>query len=108
MNTIGLLLLASPASRRIAWLNVACVLCFIGIWIEKGMGLIIPGFVPTPLGQVVEYLPSVNETLICLGIWSLGALMFSWMVHVAVPILNGSLRAHSPLPDSSQPTATPS
>ncbi|MBL9172142.1 MAG: polysulfide reductase NrfD [Verrucomicrobiales bacterium] len=106
MNTLGLLLLVSPASRRILWLNVACVLCFIGIWIEKGMGLIIPGFVPTPLGQVVEYLPSVNETLVCLGIWSLGALMFSWMVHVAVPILNGSLRAQPPLSNASQPTAT--
>jgi molybdopterin-containing oxidoreductase family membrane subunit len=57
------------------------------------MGLIVPGFVPTPLGQVVEYLPTLNETLVCLGIWAFGALMYSWMVHVAIPIMNGSLRA---------------
>ncbi len=100
LNLLGLLLLITPASRNITWLNLACVVCFVGIWIEKGMGLIIPGFVPTPLGQIVEYLPSLNETLVCLGIWALGALMFSWMVHVAVPILNGSLRAH---PDLSSP-----
>lgn len=93
LNTIGLALLISPFSRRIVGLNLACLTCFIGIWTEKGMGLIIPGFVPSPLGQVVEYLPTVNETLVCLGIWAFGALMFSWMLHVAIPIMNGSLRA---------------
>jgi len=97
LNTFGLLLLLTPASRKIAWLNVACVCCFVGIWIEKGMGLIIPGFVPTPLGQVVEYLPTVNETLVCLGIWAFGTLMFTWMLHVAIPIMNGSLRANPEL-----------
>lgn len=105
LDLLGLVLLVTPASRNIAWLNVACVVCFVGIWIEKGMGLIIPGFVPTPLGQVVEYLPTLNETLVCLGIWALGALMFSWMVHVAVPILNGSLRALPDLSPSPEPSA---
>jgi len=46
---------------------------------------------------VVEYLPTLNETLVCLGIWSFGALMFSWMLHVAIPIMNGSLRANPEL-----------
>jgi molybdopterin-containing oxidoreductase family membrane subunit len=93
LDFIGLALLISPWSRRIAGLNIACVACFIGIWIEKGFGLIIPGFVPSALGQIVEYLPSSNETLVCLGIWAFGTLMFSWMLHVAIPIMNGSLRA---------------
>lgn len=105
LDLIGLLLLVTPASRNIVWLNLACVVCFVGIWIEKGMGLIIPGFVPTPLGQIVEYLPSLNETLVCLGIWALGALMFSWMVHVAVPILNGSLRSQPDLSASPESSA---
>jgi hypothetical protein len=94
---IGLVLLITPLSRKIAALNVACVACFIGVWIEKGMGLIIPGFVPSPLGQVVEYLPTLNETLVCLGIWAFGALLFSWMVRVAIPIMNGSLCARPEL-----------
>jgi molybdopterin-containing oxidoreductase family membrane subunit len=97
LDVIGLILLVTPASRKIGWLNLACVACFIGIWTEKGMGLIIPGFVPSPLGQVVEYLPTLNETLVCLGIWAFGALMFSWMLHVAIPIMNGSLRANPDL-----------
>lgn len=96
LNLAGLTLLLGPWSTRIAWLNLACILSFVGIWIEKGMGLIIPGFVPTPLGDVVEYLPSVNETIVCLGIWTFGALLYSWMLHVAIPILDGRLRAHRP------------
>ena len=98
LDFLGLVLLVSPWSRRIAGLNLACGACFIGIWIEKGFGLIIPGFVPSALGQIVEYLPSRNETLVCLGIWAFGALMFSWMLHVAIPIMNGSLRAQPGLP----------
>ncbi len=94
MNSIALVMLLSPLTRKLGWLNVACVLLFVGIWIEKGMGLIVPGFVPTPLGDVVEYLPSVNETLICMGIWAAGALMYSWMLHVAIPIMKGELRAN--------------
>lgn len=93
LDTLGLLLLITPLSQKIAGLNVACAACFVGIWIEKGMGLIIPGFVPSPLGQVVEYLPTLNETFVCLGIWAFGLLLYSWMLHVAIPILNGSLRA---------------
>jgi len=100
LDLVGLTLLVTPLSRKIPGLNIACIASFIGIWIEKGMGLIIPGFVPTPLGQVVEYLPSANETLICLGIWAFGALLYSWMLHVAVPIMNGRLRAQVLQPKS--------
>jgi molybdopterin-containing oxidoreductase family membrane subunit len=98
LDVIGLLFLVTPLSRHIVGLNIACVACFVGIWIEKGMGLIIPGFVPSPLGQIVEYLPTLNETLICLGVWAVGALMLSWMLHVAIPIMNGSLRENPDAP----------
>lgn len=66
-------------------------LCIAGIWIEKGMGLVIPGFVPTPLGAIVEYTPTLNETLICLGIWALGLLCYTVFLRMAVPILQGRL-----------------
>ncbi len=98
LNIGALVVLMSPLSREFIPLNLACVALIIGIWIEKGMGLIVPGFIPTPLGQIVEYTPSTNETLICVGIWAFGALMYSWMLHVAIPIMRGDLRA---APDSS-------
>ncbi len=101
LEVSALALFVTPWSRRIGWLNLACVLAFVGIGIEKGMGLIVPGFVPSPLGEVVEYAPTWNEFLVVLGIWSFGALMYSWMLRVAIPIMDGSLAAGtaSPLED---------
>jgi molybdopterin-containing oxidoreductase family membrane subunit len=93
MNLVAMILLVLPISQKLGVLNIACLLLFVGIWIEKGMGLIIPGFVPTPLGQVVEYQPTLNETLVCMGIWAFGALVYSWMLRMAIPILNGQLSA---------------
>ena len=67
------------------------MLAIVGIWIEKGMGLVVPGFIPTPLGEIVEYSPSLNETLICLGIWAFGFLAYTVFLRMSVPILQGRL-----------------
>jgi len=90
-NLIAMFLLMLPLSRSLKWLNVTCVLCIIGIWIEKGMGLVIPGFIPTPLGAMIEYTPSLNETLVCIGIWAFGLLCYTIFLRMSVPILQGQL-----------------
>ena len=101
LNLTALVLLMLPLSRRLKWLNLACVMCIVGIWIEKGMGLVIPGFIPTPLGEMVQYLPSLNETLVCIGIWAFGLLSFTLFLRMTVPILQGELsRANEPKPVS--------
>ena len=91
MNLVATVLLVIPASRGLKVLNIACVLAIVGIWIEKGMGLIVPAFVPTPLGEVVEYTPTIRETLICLGIWAFGLLYYTITVRVSVPVLAGEV-----------------
>ncbi|HMD62207.1 MAG TPA: cyclic nucleotide-binding domain-containing protein, partial [Opitutaceae bacterium] len=91
LNIGAMLILMLPLSRRLKWLNVACLMCIFGIWIEKGMGLVIPGFVPTPLGEIVEYVPTWNETLVCTGIWAFGLLCFTVFLRMSVPILQGEL-----------------
>jgi len=91
LNLIGMVLLILPISRSLKWLDVACVCCIVGIWIEKGMGLVIPGFIPTPLGAIEEYSPSLNETLVCLGIWAFGLLCYTLFLRMAVPILQGRM-----------------
>ena len=63
----------------------------------RGLALTSASWYATPLGDVVEYLPTVNETLVCMGIWAFGALIYSWMLHVAIPILKGQLRDHVPV-----------
>lgn len=93
LESIAAVILIVPRlATRMVWLNIACVFSIFGIWVEKGMGLIVPGFLPTPLGEIVEYAPTLNETMICLGIWSFGILLFSWMLHLAIPIMAGTFR----------------
>lgn len=99
-NLVAMVILVMPVSRSLRWLDVACVLSIVGIWIEKGMGLVIPGFIPTPLGAIVDYVPSLNETLVCLGIWAFGLLCYTVFLRMSVPILQGQLsKANEDLPE---------
>lgn len=65
----------------------ACVLAFVGIWIEKGMGLIVPGFIPSTLHQVVEYSPSLVEWKVTAGIWAFGLMVFTVATKIAISVL---------------------
>lgn len=73
-------------------LMAGCCATIVGMWIEKGMGHVIPGFIPSSLGEIVEYSPSLNETLVCAGVWAVGGLLLTLMLKVAVPIEFGGLR----------------
>lgn len=90
-DALATLLLVLPASRGLRWLNAACILAIVGVWIEKGMGLIVPAFIPTPLGEIVEYVPTLREVLVCLGIWAFGLLLYTIFVRISVPVLAGEL-----------------
>jgi Ni/Fe-hydrogenase subunit HybB-like protein len=73
-------------------LNIGCVLIIIGVYIEKGMGLIVPGFIPDALGEIYEYSPTTSEIIITMGIWAIGALIYTLLLKFAVPIYTGKLR----------------
>ena len=93
LNVIAvIILMINPLRRRTLTLNVACVFVFIGIWIEKGMGLVIPGFVPTPLGEIFEYKPTMVEYSVSAAIWALGVLMFTLLAKAVIAIEQGKLR----------------
>lgn len=87
------LLLLIPRTRKNAiTLNLGCLLIYTGTYIEKGMGLLIPGFTPDSLGEIREYTPSMTEILVSAGVFSLGFLLYTIMLKVAVPVMLGEFR----------------
>jgi Ni/Fe-hydrogenase subunit HybB-like protein len=79
-------LLVPRLRRREPVLAVTCAMVFISLWIDKGLGLIVGGFVPSPLGAVTRYVPTPTEVLIVLGIWALGFLMVTVFYKIALSV----------------------
>jgi molybdopterin-containing oxidoreductase family membrane subunit len=87
------LFLIFPAYRRnYKVLPILCVTTFAGIWIEKGMGLVVPGFIPSPIGEVSEYSPTFVEVLMTLGIWAFGFFILTILLKGAIGILLGDIK----------------
>ncbi len=102
-NVTALVIFMVPILRQsMPLLAAGCVFAFSGVFIEKGMGLLLPGQTPDMLGEVYAYGPSLNEVLVGAGIWAIGALLFTLMVKVASAITRGEFR-YSPTPDHRAP-----
>lgn len=93
LNVLALLALVSRKfeNRGMVVRNLPLVMLIAAIWIEKGMGLVFPGFIPTPLGEIVEYLPSLNEVVVSLGIWGVGLTIMTVLIKHAVDIETGEV-----------------
>ena len=96
LNTLAFLLFIVPAARK-NWitLNIGCLAIYAGCYIDKGMGLIIPGLTPDALGEIYEYFPTLTELRVAAGVFALGFLVFTLMLKVAVPISLGQFHVHS-------------
>jgi len=93
LNVIATVMLTLHFIRKnLSFLSLACGMLFIGIWIEKGLGLIVPGFIPGPWGKIVEYTPSWIEIIITVGIWAMGAFIFTILTKVTISIETGKMR----------------
>ncbi len=91
-NIIGAILFFMPAALERGGVRiVACLLCIVGIWIEKGMGLIVPGFIPSTLHEIVEYTPSLVEWKVTAGIWAFGLLLLTVMLKLIVNVFVGQM-----------------
>jgi Ni/Fe-hydrogenase subunit HybB-like protein len=106
LNVSAFLLFVVPAARR-NWLllNLGCLATYAGCYIEKGMGLIIPGLTPDTLGEIYEYVPSLTELRVAAGVFAVGFLAFTLMLKVAVPISLGEFQDASGVPGSPAPRA---
>ncbi len=84
---LSLVMLLIPVLRKNEkTLAAACVLLFISLWIDKGFGLVLGGFIPNPMDEVRTYWPTMPETWITIGIWAGGLLMLSMLYKVAVAV----------------------
>ena len=91
MTVFAALVFLSPkVFAHPAMMNIGCGLAFVGIWIEKGMGMVLPGFVPSVLHEIVEYTPSLLEWKITAGIWALGLMIYTLALKIAINILRQS------------------
>jgi molybdopterin-containing oxidoreductase family membrane subunit len=86
------LFIVPKARRNLVTLNIGCLAIYAGVYIEKGMGLIIPGLTPDALGEIYEYYPTLTELRVAAGIFATGFLIFTLMLKVAVPISLGEFR----------------
>jgi molybdopterin-containing oxidoreductase family membrane subunit len=86
-GALSLLMLLVPSLRKNEGsLAVACILLFISLWIDKGFGLVIGGFVPNPLNEVRTYWPTLPEVWISIGIWAIGLLILSLLYKIAISV----------------------
>ncbi len=84
---VGLGLLIPPSSRSNEnLLAVAAIAIVVSTWIDKGMGLVVGGFIPNPFEEVVEYAPTIPELSITLGVWAIGFLILTILFKVAVAV----------------------
>lgn len=104
ISVIAFLLFLIPATRKnVVTLNIGAILIWFGVYIEKGIALLIPGFTPDTLGQIYGYRPSLVELKVSMGIFAIGFLIFTFITKIAIAIIFedfniGTLRRKKPSP----------
>jgi molybdopterin-containing oxidoreductase family membrane subunit len=87
LAVFSLVFLLTPKLRNnLNTLAVACVAVFASIWIDKGMGMVVTGFIPSPLGKVIEYMPTFPEVMITLGVYGIGFLIITVLYKIALSV----------------------
>jgi len=87
MAVVALAILLNPQTRNNEnLLAVASAATFGSLWIEKGLGLVVTGFIPSPLEKITEYNPTGPEVLITLGVWAMGFLVLTFLYKIALTV----------------------
>jgi molybdopterin-containing oxidoreductase family membrane subunit len=84
------LLVYPPTRQNETILPLACVLVFLSTWIDKGLGMISGGFVPSPLEHVTEYIPTIPELFISLMIYAIGLLVLTVLYKITLSVKENS------------------
>jgi Ni/Fe-hydrogenase subunit HybB-like protein len=89
---VAIALLINPNTRNNeTTLTIACASVFICLWIEKGVTLVLTGYIPSPLETITNYSPTATEMAITLGVWALGFLILSILYKIAITVKETSV-----------------
>jgi hypothetical protein len=58
----------------------------------------VPGFFPSPIGELNEYTPTANEWLVTLGVWAFGFLVMTLLYKIGTSVMK-DIGEDKPLPD---------
>jgi molybdopterin-containing oxidoreductase family membrane subunit len=87
LAVLSLAMLLRPQVRKNERaLAVACVFVFLSLWIDKGVAMVVAGFVPSPMGEITEYAPTALELTIAAGIWAIGMLVATVLIRYALRV----------------------
>ncbi|MCX5860951.1 MAG: polysulfide reductase NrfD [Deltaproteobacteria bacterium] len=87
LAAVALTILINPKTRNNeTTLPIACVCVFFSLWIEKGITLVLTGYIPSPLETITEYSPTVPEMGITLGVWAMGFLILTILYKIAITV----------------------
>jgi molybdopterin-containing oxidoreductase family membrane subunit len=84
--TCVVFLLMPRVRRQEKFLGILCVAVIVAIWIEKGMAMVVTGFIPSPLGKITEYRPTAPEIAITVGVYAVGFLVLTMLYKMVVSI----------------------
>lgn len=84
---IAFFLLINPRTRNAEGTLIGALMAVIvSIWIEKGLSFVVPGFIPSPLGEISRYSPTIAEIAITKGVWAVGLMILTVLYKVAVSV----------------------
>ncbi len=87
LGIFSLILLIPPKTRNNeTTLIVALIALVLSTWLEKGLALVVAGFIPNMFNRVVEYFPTVPELAISVGVYSLGILILTVLFKIALEV----------------------
>ena len=80
------LLLIPSVRHQEKYLAMLCVAVIVAIWIEKGVAMVVTGFIPSPMGAVTEYAPTAPEIAITVGVYAIGAFVLAVLYKVVLNV----------------------
>jgi molybdopterin-containing oxidoreductase family membrane subunit len=107
-SILAFILFLVPATRKnLVTLNLGTLMIYAGVYIEKGIALVIPGLTPSALGEIYEYAPSRVEIQVSAGVFGIGFLLFTLMLKVSISIMKGEFHKDSHLKSEAAATLGP-